>query len=242
MQLIVCSVSLVQTFLVLLVMFVSNLFFLTVVILLVEHGGVLALRPSRATRGSRPSRSMSKSRSLGFNLPLNRPSSNLPRDVRGGGLLGDGGEPPSDTSIYAANPAADPPHNGKAALGLLGFLKALVQKYNLALSNNPYTTKIISSAIVSGLGDILIQYLTAYQAKTALKLDFRRLSVFMTVGGLYIAPVIHLWFNYLEFLPLPANLGKWTKSLIMIAADQTFGAVVITAGFFYAFELVSHIP
>jgi drug/metabolite transporter (DMT)-like permease len=61
----------------------------------------------------------------------------------------------------------------------------------------------------------------------------------MLVTAFYIAPVIHSWFDFLGKLPLPAGLSDPVKAAAMMIVDQTFGAVGVTIGFFYAFELVS---
>ena len=72
--------------------------------------------------------------------------------------------------------------------------------------------------------------------------DYRRLLVFFTVTALYIAPVINVWFNWLNNgMPLPASLSNVAKAGIMMIADQTIGAVGVTIGFFYAFELANKI-
>ena len=69
--------------------------------------------------------------------------------------------------------------------------------------------------------------------------DYRRLGVFSSVAGFYIAPVINVWFNWLNSIAMPASFNNIGKALVQMAIDQTVGATVITAGFFFAFELVS---
>ena len=96
---------------------------------------------------------------------------------------------------------------------------------------------MLSSAVVGGLGDILIQKV---QGRTSrVQFDYRRLFVFSLVAGLYIAPVIHIWFDWLDKLYLLVGLSNIQKSLVMMLLDQTFGAVIINMFFFIAFELVS---
>jgi hypothetical protein len=110
------------------------------------------------------------------------------------------------------------------------FAKAL-KAYSNQLIKRPYITKIISSAIVGGTGDLLIQLFSKGSV------DFRRWIVFTTVAGFYIAPSIHVWFNWLGNLPIPPRYGKVNIALIQMVLDQTIGAVIINGGFFYAFEL-----
>lgn len=115
--------------------------------------------------------------------------------------------------------------------------------YNHMLTKHQWPTKMISSGVVGGLGDILIQLFSCYKKGSAWSVDLRRLLVFSSVATFYIAPVIHVWFNWLEKVRIPKSLGdgKVKKSLYMIALDQTVGATVITAGFFYAFELANRL-
>jgi hypothetical protein len=94
-------------------------------------------------------------------------------------------------------------------------------------------------AIVGGLGDILIQALEWKRSGGKSKFELRRLLVFSTVTALYIAPVIHVWFGWLNSLPYPTSWNENTKALGMMFLDQTIGATVITMGFFFAFEIVS---
>lgn len=112
--------------------------------------------------------------------------------------------------------------------------------YNWLLSSFPYPTKMISSGIVGGLGDILVQTLSCLRSKQPIFIDVKRLLVFTSVSTFYIAPTIHLWFEFIENMKVPKFLGegKTAKSVMMLLADQTVGATIISAGFFFAFELV----
>jgi hypothetical protein len=116
----------------------------------------------------------------------------------------------------------------------------ILETYNTLLQEKPYVTKILSSAIVGGLGDVLIQLLGCFQRKQPFQVDLRRLAVFSTVAGIYIAPVIHVWFDLLEKMKLNRFVGdgKFAKALAMIFLDQTVATLLVTVGFFYAFELV----
>lgn len=142
-----------------------------------------------------------------------------------------------DFSILAAKAATTAKQVapvGKSA-ALLLFVKSVLNAYSDKLIRFPFATKIISSAVVGGTGDLLIQLLN--QKKGMGAFNFRRWLVFTAVAGFYIAPAIHLWFNYLGYLALPASLGKFGIAFVQMLLDQTFGAVIINAGFFYAFSL-----
>lgn len=114
--------------------------------------------------------------------------------------------------------------------------KTLFEAYDSALRRYPAATKMLTSAVVAGIGDAVVQSM----AKPRLPFEIRRCITFMLVGFFYIAPSSHVWFNFLETLQTPVELGKWGKTLYMLALDQTFGATIICSLFFFAFELVSY--
>ena len=154
------------------------------------------------------------------------------RGIRGGG--GGGSIPSADGNL---NFDKDDGAKKASQAGVLLFLSSLLDSYTGLLENIPYPTKMVTSAIIGALGDFLVQ---AYEGrKTRKQLDFRRMIVFATVCGLYIAPVIHVWFEYLNKLSFLANMGKYSKAFWMMFVDQSVGATVITLGFFFAFEAVS---
>ena len=113
---------------------------------------------------------------------------------------------------------------------------SLLGMYDKCLQSNPYTTKVVSSGVVGCLGDCLIQLV----AGKGSAFDMRRLFVFTTVSALYIAPVIHFWFNWLSSIKYPENITPARKALYMTILDQTIGGLIVTSGFFYAFELVKY--
>jgi hypothetical protein len=126
--------------------------------------------------------------------------------------------------------------NTKQAGGVLFLFSSLLNSYTSLLERSPYPTKMVTSAIIGALGDYLVQ---KYEGrKTNKAIDLRRLLVFATVCGLYIAPVIHVWFEFLNKMPFLASLGKYSKAFAMMFVDQSVGATVITLGFFFAFEAV----
>lgn len=123
--------------------------------------------------------------------------------------------------------------------GVALMFTSLLNSYTSLLERSPYPTKMVTSAIIGALGDYLVQ---KYEGrKTNKAIDLRRLLVFATVCGLYIAPVIHVWFEYLNKMSFLTNMGKYSKAFAMMFVDQTVGATVITLGFFFAFEAVSDI-
>lgn len=123
---------------------------------------------------------------------------------------------------------------------ITSFLVKLLEGYTELLIKHPYATKILSSAAVGGTGDFIIQIINGKKSSSTNNIfqlvDFRRWIVFTTVAGLYIAPSLHLWFNYLGYLQFPKDFSKFQIAFIQMILDQTFGALIINAGFFYAFE------
>lgn len=155
----------------------------------------------------------------------------------GGGIRGGGGGGAIPSSGDSLNFGKDDNGKGAKQAGVMLFLSTLFESYTGLLEKSPFPTKMVTSAIIGALGDYLVQ---VYEGrKTNKALDYRRMIVFATVCGLYIAPVIHVWFEYLNKMPFLANMGKYSKAFAMMFVDQTVGATIITLGFFYAFEAVS---
>ena len=153
--------------------------------------------------------------------------------IVGGDGGNDGGDvPPIGESD--GNKPVGPSNSPKTGLALL--LSNMLETYSRLLQEHPYPTKIISSGLVGGAGDVLIQQFQRRNNKDK-PFDFRRLIVFSSVAALYIAPTINVWFNWLNSIPLPTGYSNIAKALVQMAIDQTVGATVITVGFFYAFEL-----
>ena len=111
-----------------------------------------------------------------------------------------------------------------------------LEAYETLLQRHPWPTKMVSSGVIGGLGDVLVQLLETRGAPQR-SIDLRRLAVFSAVASLYIAPSIGLWFAYLNGLPALQGMTPLPKALWMILLDQTFGAVLINGCFFYAFSL-----
>lgn len=157
----------------------------------------------------------------------------------GGGLRG-GGSGGSIPGNDKTNLGDDFNEKSSKDAGAILFFSSLLKSYSSLLDKFPYPTKMVTSAFIGALGDYLVQTFEARKTKKAL--DLRRVAVFATVCGLYIAPVIHVWFEYLNVMPFLTNMGKYSKAFAMMFVDQSVGATVITLGFFYAFEAVSTLP
>lgn len=150
---------------------------------------------------------------------------------------------PKDSSIASASgrfkgniQAFD--HEDKTLVQNSHVFSTLFDRYNNMLDKFPLTTKIVSSGVLGAISDVIIQSLSHRSLDKAFELDYRRLLVFTTVCGLYFAPVVDGWFTLLSKIPLPAQLSGTSKAVAMVVLDQTLGALIVTSGFFFAFELV----
>ena len=123
--------------------------------------------------------------------------------------------------------------NQLASLGL--WLSAGADKYNALLEKHPMTTKIVTSGVIGGLGDIVSQKISDKEGA----IDIRRLVMFTVAAAFYFAPVIGAWFSLLNSLPVPGSAA--TKAVVMIAVDQTIGAVSVIGTYFFFYELIDHL-
>lgn len=130
---------------------------------------------------------------------------------------------------------------GSIARKLLFPVTSLFSSYNMLLTKYPLPTKITTSAIVGGAGDLLIQYMTMRKTGVMAAYAYRRMLVFATVCGLYYAPIVNLWYYLLTQLPLPKNTPYSKKVVAMVVVDQTAGSLSIVTGFFFAFELANRL-
>lgn len=141
----------------------------------------------------------------------------------------------------------------KSTNGLLeGRLAPFSQWYFYQLVEHPFRTKMISSALVGALGDLLSQLYLYLSLSNSFSLrilgqfllsgiNFHRLFALTLVSALYGAPITHVWFEYLNNLSGLQGLSSWKRSMVMMLLDQTLGAIAVTAGFFFCFDVVDHI-
>lgn len=100
--------------------------------------------------------------------------------------------------------------------------------------------------MICGIGDILAQALSFKLAATKAvtlggmlaALEFKRFAIYTVLGAIWIAPVVHYWFDALEATfkdkkigaPPPSFQMKMFKVLKMVVADQTIGAPIVNSG------------
>ena len=90
-------------------------------------------------------------------------------------------------------------------------------RYSRLLESRPLTTKVVTSAAVTGTGDLSCQLVL----EGAEELDVKRLSTFTTLGGLLVAPTLHNWYSWLH-RAFPG--GGATAVAKRLAFDQTLFA------------------
>lgn len=108
--------------------------------------------------------------------------------------------------------------------------------------------QVITSGVICGIGDILAQALAFKLAATealtlgglVAALEFKRFAIYTFLGAVWIAPVVHYWFDLLEDkfkdkkaaagAPPPSFAMKMFKALKMVTVDQTIGAPLVNSG------------
>ena len=70
--------------------------------------------------------------------------------------------------------------------------KMLLKSYHTSLTRKPLQTKIITSAIIATLGEIIATN------RSQRKRDLRRTFAFLIYGGAITGPVFHWWYGWLE--------------------------------------------
>lgn len=110
---------------------------------------------------------------------------------------------------------------------LSSYRKQVVERYLRLLETHPYQTKMVTSGLIAGAGDVLSQMLVSGDP-----FDPGRLLRYAGVGALVTAPVIHNWYNFLaRRLPrtdLPSVLRR-------LALDQFVATPFLIVGFFGLF-------
>ena len=115
------------------------------------------------------------------------------------------------------------------------FLTAY-KKYDKALIVSPFKTKMITNAIVFATADVICQKVIENPPK---KFDFRRLLNITMVGGLFAAPVGHLW--YCKCIPrLVRKVTSNTKfhPILSMIADQTLFSTPLVSSFLFLNEFL----
>ena len=114
---------------------------------------------------------------------------------------------------------------------------SFLAKYNQLLEKHPLATKIISSAVIFALGDIICQ--TVIEKKTFKNgFNWKRTMVMTSVGSLYTAPLLHFWYaRVVKVAGLITKNPKWVPTVSTIL-DQTLFAPFCIASMLFLFEFI----
>jgi hypothetical protein len=94
-----------------------------------------------------------------------------------------------------------------------GLFREHWAKYNILLEKHPITTKVITAGGIAAFGDINCQLFI----ESDKPFSFKRLGIFTFLGGVLVAPVLHVWYDVLgKYIPGVAN------SLSYIHHDITY--------------------
>ena len=117
-----------------------------------------------------------------------------------------------------------------------------LQWYTQMLDSHPIATKVITSGLISGSGDLLCQYFSS-KKKIDEKhynnsYDWRRTINFTILGGALVAPIVHLWYGYLMSSIPGSSITAIGKRLFM---DQGLFAPIFLPTFVSCLTILEHI-
>jgi len=85
-----------------------------------------------------------------------------------------------------------------------------LQTYNRMLEQHPVLTKATTSTVLIGVGDVLCQL--AFEGHG---FDFGRLFRACLLGGLYVGPSLHVWYNFVNKLAPGVGAGPALRRLVL---------------------------
>mmetsp|Transcript_70328 Transcript_70328/g.228596 ORF Transcript_70328/g.228596 Transcript_70328/m.228596 type:complete len:246 (-) Transcript_70328:218-955(-) len=121
--------------------------------------------------------------------------------------------------------------SGKAAVGVGkaaadGGATALWAAYLAALASQPVRTKALTSAVISSFGNLFCQIVVESRGTV----DAGRLLRFALLNAFYVAPVLHVWFGFLNRqIPRPGLAGAALRML----PDQLLVSPIFNFGFLF---------
>lgn len=114
-----------------------------------------------------------------------------------------------------------------------GGSQSLRLSYSSLQSKYPLLMTMLLSSFVAIVGDVLSQALTGSR-------DFRRVSIFALLGGLFFGPVLHYWYGVIgrfggQLQKKYPTMPKVVRVLCQVGLNQSVGAVLINVGFIFSF-------
>jgi hypothetical protein len=107
--------------------------------------------------------------------------------------------------------------------------------YSNLLSKNPYKTKVITSFIIMGAGDVICQLLENKNKKSKNTINLKR-TLKQASFAFLLTPYLH--FQYNVIIPKYFAVGKY-QILKIILYDQTVNAVVCISAFFLYMDFLN---
>ena len=99
--------------------------------------------------------------------------------------------------------------------------KSLLSQYQSSLQTYPLYTKSLTSSTVAIFGEIIASVVKSYIKNEPFKFDFNRISVFGLYGLLCTGPMLHYWYQFLEyFLTVRMNLKGNVKIIAKLLIDR----------------------
>ncbi|TMW58708.1 hypothetical protein Poli38472_010267 [Pythium oligandrum] len=144
------------------------------------------------------------------------------------------------TSVVGARrmPSAFQPHrfaSTKASSANGGFFKSAWTSYSRLLETKPVTTKVVTACTIAGLGDVTCQFII----EKSDKLDVKRTAIFTFLGGVVVAPILHVWYRFMS-TTIP---GLGTQAVLKrLAMDQLGFAPTFLPIFFTMLLTLEGVP
>lgn len=107
--------------------------------------------------------------------------------------------------------------------------------YAAKLDTHPWATKMISSGLISGSGDLLCQYLNKDNQRKSF--DWVRTLRFTILGSFLVAPVVHVWYNLL-MTKIPGTGARTVAKRLFF--DQGCFGPIFTPTFISCLTLLEH--
>lgn len=126
------------------------------------------------------------------------------------------------------------------------LLRNPLQWYTQMLDSHPIATKVTTSGLISGSGDLLCQYLSTKKDNEIEdekqqynnSYDWRRTINFTILGSALVAPTVHVWYGYLMSSIPGSSISAIGKRLFM---DQGLFAPIFLPTFVSCLTVLEHI-
>ena len=121
----------------------------------------------------------------------------------------------------------------------------LYGRYMELLEQKPLWTNSISSGIITGMGDLLSQWIEFQKKGGDTIFDVSRLASFSLAGAIFVGPYVYYWYEYLwklgRIMEQKFNSSQQVQSWVQNIVDQTIGVVIFFPTYFYVYEIISAI-